>query len=121
MISQVVLSSHRPKNASYEVRHKQSYDWPLVQAAVAFKLEGGKASDVRIVLGHVAPTRHICEAAAKAIEGKPMTEEAATAAGKAAAAGAKPLSQNGYKVQLIEVAVKRALITAAGLKKYWEA
>ena len=23
-------------NASYEVRHKQSYDWPLVQAAVAF-------------------------------------------------------------------------------------
>ena len=35
------------KNASYEVRHKQSYDWPLVQAAVAFKLDGGKASDVQ--------------------------------------------------------------------------
>src|SRR5262249_16203871 len=39
-----------PRNASYEVRHKQAYDWPLVQAAVAFKLDGGKASDVKIVL-----------------------------------------------------------------------
>ena len=44
----------------------------------------------------------------------------ATAAGKAAAEGAKPLSQNAYKVKLVEVAVKRAILTAAGQKKYWE-
>ncbi len=43
-----------------------------------------------------------------------------TAAGKAAAEGAKPLAQNGYKVKLVEVAVKRAILTAAGQKKYWE-
>src|SRR5262249_27676336 len=32
------------QNASYEVRHKQSYDWPLVQAAVAYESpkDGGK-------------------------------------------------------------------------------
>jgi xanthine dehydrogenase YagS FAD-binding subunit len=110
-----------PKNASYEVRHKQSYDWPLVQAAVAFQSEGGKASNARIVLGHVAPTPHVAEAAAKAIEGKEVTEATAEAAGKAAAEGAKPLSQTEYKVRLIAVAVKRALLTAAGGKKYWEA
>src|SRR5262249_43128651 len=75
------------KNASYEVRHKQSYDWPLVQAAVAFKDDGGKATDVRIVLGHVAPTPHVAEAAAKALEGKAVTEESAAAAGKAATEG----------------------------------
>jgi xanthine dehydrogenase YagS FAD-binding subunit len=109
------------KNASYEVRHKQSYDWPLVQAAVAFQLdEGGKAKDVCIVLGHVAPTPHVAEAAAKALEGKGVSEATATAAGEAAAEGAKPLAQNGYKVKLIAVAVKRALLTAAGQKKYWE-
>jgi xanthine dehydrogenase YagS FAD-binding subunit len=108
------------KNASYEVRHKQSYDWPLVQAAVAFRLDGGKARDVRIVLGHVAPTPHVSEAAAKAIEGKEVTEATAAAAGEAATEGAKPLSQNAYKVKLIAVAVKRALLTAAGQKKYWE-
>jgi xanthine dehydrogenase YagS FAD-binding subunit len=123
--NEVLLSVTVPregkKNASYEVRHKQSYDWPLVQAAVAFKLDGGKASDVRVVLGHVAPTPVVAEAAAKAVEGKEITEATASAAGEAAAEGAKPLSQNAYKVKLIAVAVKRALLTAAGGKKYWEA
>jgi xanthine dehydrogenase YagS FAD-binding subunit len=108
------------KNASYEVRHKQAYDWPLVQAAVAFKSAGDKATDVKIVLGHVAPTPHIAEAAAKAIDGKEVTEATASAAGEAAAEGAKPLAQNAYKLKLIAVAVKRALLTAAGQKKYWE-
>ncbi len=108
------------KNASYEVRHKQSYDWPLAQAAVAFHLKDGKASDVKIILGHVAPTPIITTEAAAAMEGKEITEETATQAGQLAAKGAKPFSQNGYKVKLIEVAVKRALLTAAGAKKYWE-
>lgn len=108
------------KNASYEVRHKQSYDWPLVQAAVAFALDAGKAKNVKIVLGHVAPTPHMATAAAKAIEGKEVTEANATAAGEAAKEGATPLAQNKYKLNLIAVAVKRALLTAAGAKKYWE-
>ena len=109
------------KNASYEVRHKQSYDWPLVQAAVAFTLEGGKAAGVRIVLGHVAPVPHLAVEAAQAIEGKEVTESSAGKAGEAAAEGAKPLSRNAYKVKLVAVAVKRALLLAAGLKPYWEA
>jgi xanthine dehydrogenase YagS FAD-binding subunit len=109
------------KNASYEVRHKQAYDWPLVQAAVAFQLNENKASNVQIVLGHVAPTPHVAEDAAKSLEGQTVTDGTATEAGIAAAKGAKPLSQNLYKVKLIEVAVKRAILTAAGMKKYWEA
>ncbi|MBL8793615.1 MAG: xanthine dehydrogenase family protein subunit M [Planctomycetia bacterium] len=116
----VSIPAKAVKNASYEVRHKQAYDWPLVQAAVAFNYEGGKVSNARIVLGHVAPTPVLAEAAAKAIEGKAIDEATAAAAGKAAAEGAKPLSQNAYKVKLIEVAVKRALLAAAGGKKYWE-
>src|SRR5262249_18967637 len=109
------------KNASYEVRQKQSYDWPVAQAAVAFKLDGGKASEARIVLGHVAPTPQAADDAAAALNGKEINEESAGEAGKAAAQGAKPLAQNGYKIKLVEVAVKRAILTAAGQKKYWEA
>jgi xanthine dehydrogenase YagS FAD-binding subunit len=108
------------KNGSYEVRQKQSYDWPLVQAAVAYQLDGGKAKNVRVVLGHVAATPHVAEGAAKAMEGKEITDETAAAASEAACEGAKPLSQNAYKVKLIAVAVKRAFLTAAGAKKYWE-
>ena len=108
-------------SASYEVRHKQSYDWPLVQAAVALPHKDGKVQNVRIVLGHVAPTPIVAEEAGKMLGGKAITEETAGAAGEAAAKGAAPLSQNAYKVKLIAVAVKRALLMAAGAKKYWEA
>jgi xanthine dehydrogenase YagS FAD-binding subunit len=83
--------------------------------------KAGKATQVKIALGHVAPTPLLTAQAAKAIEGKAVTEESAAAAGEAAKHGAKPLSQNGYKLNLIAVAVKRALLTAAGGKKYWEA
>jgi xanthine dehydrogenase YagS FAD-binding subunit len=109
------------RNAHYEVRQKLSSDWPLVQAAVAFQLEGGKAKGVKVVLGHVAPTPHVAAAAAAAVEGKEVTEELAGAAGEKAAEGAKPLAQNGYKVKLVAIAVKRALLIAAGARKYWEA
>jgi xanthine dehydrogenase YagS FAD-binding subunit len=108
------------KSASYEVRQKVSSDWPLVQAAVALTLDGGKAKGVKVVLGHVAPTPLISEAAAAAIEGKEVNEETAAAAGEAATKGASPRTQNAYKVRLLSVAVKRALLSAAGAKKYWE-
>jgi xanthine dehydrogenase YagS FAD-binding subunit len=107
------------RNASYEVRHKHSWDWPLVQAAVAFRLSGGKATDVRIVLGHVAPTPHVATEAQKLVEGQVITPELAARAGEAATAGAAPLSQNAYKVHLVKVAVKRALLLASGATPDW--
>jgi xanthine dehydrogenase YagS FAD-binding subunit len=109
------------RNASYEVRHKQAYDWPLVQAAVGLPMRDGKVKGARIVLGHVAPTPHLAEGAAGVLEGKEVTEAIATAAGKAATEGAKPLSDNSYKLKLVEVAVKRAILLAAGMKPYWDA
>ena len=51
--------------------------------------------------------------AEKELEGKSITESAAASVGEAALRGAKPLSQNAYKVQLAKVAVKRALLAAA--------
>jgi xanthine dehydrogenase YagS FAD-binding subunit len=109
------------RNASYEVRQKETSDWPLVQAAVAFHVErgGGVARGVRVVLGHVAPTPLLSEAAAKALEGKVVTEAVASAVGEAACEGVRPLSQNEYKVQQLKVAVKRAVLLAAGVKPYW--
>jgi len=124
--NEMVLSVSIPaekglRSANYEVAQKRSYDWPLAQAMVAFHLDGDKAKEVRIILGHVAPTPVIADAAMKEIEGKEITEETAAKAGEAATEGAKPLKQNEYKLRLLAVAVKRALLTAAGAKKYWEA
>jgi len=40
--------------------------------------------------------------------------QGAAAAGDAAVSNAKPLSGNAYKIQLARVAVKRAVLAAAG-------
>ena len=108
-------------NASYEIKHRETNEWPLVQAAVAFHFEMGSkiAKGVRVVLGHVAPTPLVSDEAAEKIEGKEVTEATATAAGEAAVAGVRPLSQNAYKVPQLKVAVKRAVLLAAGVKPYW--
>ncbi len=102
-------------NATYEVRHKEGLDWPLVTASVSLKMSGKQVTQASVVLGHVAPMPWNAPAAAAALAGKTIDESVAEAAGLAATQGAKPLSQNDYKVQLVKVAVKRALLSAAGI------
>jgi xanthine dehydrogenase YagS FAD-binding subunit len=100
------------QNATYEVRQKMALDWPLAAAAVALKMEAGKVSAAHIVLGHVAPVPWPAVDAAKGLVGQSINESTAAKAGEAAVRGAKPLSQNGYKVKLAQVAVTRALLAA---------
>ncbi len=99
--------------STYEIRQKTHLDWPLTAASVVLNLSGGMVRSARIVLGHVAPTPWRVQEAEAALVGKPVNEQTATAAGEAAVRGAKPLTQNGYKVQLAKVAVKRAILSAA--------
>lgn len=102
------------KNATYEVRQKEALDWPLATASVALTMDGNNVKSARIVLGHVAPTPWMAADAAGQLAGKSIDEPTAEQCGAAAVAGASPLSDNGYKVQLAKVAVKRALLGAAG-------
>src|SRR5438094_394993 len=103
-------------SATYEVRHGEGPDYPLAAAAVALRIDGGIVREAKIVMGHVAPTPWISAEAAVALVGRAITAETAEAAGAAAVAGATPLSNNEYKVQLAKVAVKRAILRAAGLE-----
>lgn len=101
-------------NAAYEVRHGEGPDYPLAAAAAALRIEGGIVRDAQIVLGHVAPMPWASPAAVAALIGRPVTEESAEQAGAAAVTSATPMSNNGYKVQLAKVSVKRAILRAAG-------
>ena len=102
------------KTAQYEVRQKQTFDWPLSLASVALWMDGNTVKKANIVLGAVAPVPWVSQEAVQALVGKALNEQTADAAGQAAVAVAKPLSRNAYKVQLTRVAVKRALLQAAG-------
>ena len=86
----------------------------LATASVALQMAGGSVSKASIVLGHVATTPWIATEAAAALTGKALNEDSIDQAAKAAVTGAKPLRDNAYKVQLARVAVKRALMEAAG-------
>ena len=103
------------KNATYEVRHRHGLDWPYVSASVAFELKSGTASNARVALGHVAPVPWRSAGAGKALNGAPVDEAAAAKCAEAAVHGAKPLSKNGYKIQLVKTAVKRAVLAAAAV------
>jgi xanthine dehydrogenase YagS FAD-binding subunit len=92
---------------------KESFDWPIAEVAVALELSGGACSKASIVLGAAAPVPHRAKAAEAALTGKPVSEESARAAAKAAVAGATPLAENGYKVPVFEAIVRRAILAAA--------
>jgi xanthine dehydrogenase YagS FAD-binding subunit len=115
IISEIVLpAAGDTKLAHYEIRQKHAFDWPLAVAAVALKMNGSTVQSARVVMGQVAPVPWVSPEAGNALAGKPISEESVGAAAEAALRDAKPLSHNAYKVQLARVAVKRAILKAAG-------
>ena len=115
MLTHVILPAPgNVKHGHYEVRYKQSHDWPLAFATVVLTMNGNTIASARVVLGAVAPMPWRSKAAEAALVGKPLNEQTAAAAGEAAVAEAKPMSGNAYKVQIAKTAVKRAIMRAAG-------
>jgi xanthine dehydrogenase YagS FAD-binding subunit len=118
--NEILTAIHIPlsglNNSVYEIRHRHGLDWPYATAAVAFKLSGSKASDVRIVLGHVAPTPWLASKAGKSLEGAEVTMSSAAHCAQSATQGAKTLSGNAYKVPMVKTSVKRAILIAAGIQ-----
>ena len=104
------------RTATYEIRFKQSHDWPLATATVALAMQGQNVRAARVVMGAVAPIPWRSAAAEAALTGKRVSEQAAMQAADAAVAAAKPMSGNAYKVQIARTAVKRAILKAAGMK-----
>jgi xanthine dehydrogenase YagS FAD-binding subunit len=107
------------KSATYEVRYKQSHDWPLAAASAVLDMSGTTVRGARIVMGAVAPIPWRSQNAERALAGKAITEQTAMAAADAAVQGAKPMSGNAYKVQIARTAVKRAIMKAAGMQVNW--
>jgi xanthine dehydrogenase YagS FAD-binding subunit len=115
LVTEIVLPpAKNVRAANYEVRQKASFDWPLATASVVLHMSGSTVQSARIIMGAVATVPWPSEEAAQAIAGKTIDERTAATAGEAAVTKARPLSHNNYKVKLAAVAVKRALLVAAG-------
>ena len=113
IVTHVLLPAPGQRSATYEVRFKQSHDWPLAAASVNLVMSGSTVKSARVVMGAVAPIPWRAQAAERVLAGKAITEAIATEAASAAVAGARPMSGNGYKIQIAKTAVKRAIMTAS--------
>ncbi len=117
---ELLTAVHIPKPAAgtrsayQKYGEKESFDWPIADAAVVLRMQGDLCQQAIIVLGAASPTPRRAKEAEALLTGKPITEANARAAGKAAMQGATPLAMNAYKLQLFPVAIYRTVLLAAG-------
>lgn len=116
ILTAVVLTAPTDQRSAYQaVREKQSHDWPLAEAAVRMRLDGGRMRNVRVALGHVAPVPWLALEANALLENQVPSLELFAKAADAALAGAAPLDGNAYKVPLCKGLVREVLHRAADL------
>jgi len=97
------------RGAFLKAMDRKAWSFALVSVAATARIRGGKAHDVRVVLGGVAPAPWSVPAANKQLEGTALDDNSCLAAADAILSGAQPLRDNGYKVTLARELIRRAL------------
>ncbi|MEY2574923.1 MAG: xanthine dehydrogenase YagS FAD-binding subunit [Verrucomicrobiota bacterium] len=113
LITHVTLPPPAPGSRSLylKLRDRASYEFALASAAVVVTVAGGKVTRARIALGGVGTKPWRSPEAEQALTGQLATEDVFRKAAEAALSGAKPQSENGFKVEL----AKRCLVHALTL------
>jgi xanthine dehydrogenase YagS FAD-binding subunit len=93
-----------------KVRDRQSYEFALCSAAVALDVQDSRVVDARVAVGGVATVPWRLPEVETALRGAPATVASFEAAASVAADGARPLSENAFKVSLLERTIVRALL-----------
>lgn len=99
----------------YTVR--KPVDFAIVSVAALVTMDNGVCSDSRIVLGAVAPGPLRAVGAEQNINGQKLDTAILEETAELAVKGAKPLSMNGYKVEIAKTLVARALSGCADLNR----
>jgi len=113
LITHVTLPPPVPGSRSLylKLRDRASYEFALASAAVVITVAGGKITRARIALGGVGTKPWRSNEAENELTNQPATPAVFQKAADAALRGAKPQSQNGFKVEL----AKRCLVHALKL------
>jgi xanthine dehydrogenase YagS FAD-binding subunit len=100
-----------------KVRDRESYEFAVASAAVGLELEadGRTVRDVRVAMGGVATRPWRARQVEAALNGRPLDEQIIRAASKLATDGAVSHGANGFKIELAQRVVARALLTIGGI------
>ena len=96
-----------------KVRDRASYAFALVSVAAAIRFDGTVVRDVRVVMGGVAHKPWPVAEAQNMLIGKPFDPANLKHVAEGAFRGARPYTHNGFKVELGQRAIVRALTLAA--------
>jgi xanthine dehydrogenase YagS FAD-binding subunit len=96
-----------------KLRDRASYAFALVSVAAILELSGDEIRSARLALGGVAHKPWRSPEAERFLVGKPATPETFTQAAAIALQSAKPLTYNGFKVELSKRIIQRALAVVA--------
>jgi xanthine dehydrogenase YagS FAD-binding subunit len=92
-----------------KVRDRASYEFALVSAAVALDVAEGSIRSVRVAVGGAGTKPWRLRACEEALVGEKADRASFEAAARLATQGARPLSHNHYKVELLPRTIVRAL------------
>ena len=95
-----------------KLRDRASYEFALASAAVVLTVAGGKVTRARIAMGGVGTKPWRSPEAEAALVGQAPVAASFRNAAEAALRGAKPRSENGFKIELAKRCVAHALQTA---------
>jgi xanthine dehydrogenase YagS FAD-binding subunit len=102
-------------NSAYrKVRDRSSYAFALISVAAALRVEGGTVTEARVALGGVAHKPWRASKAEAALIGGPASQAAFRAAAQAELADARPLRDNGFKIELAARTLTAVLAGLAG-------
>lgn len=107
----IPLAKKGEKSTYYKLKERGTWDFAIVSAAVKASVSSGVFKDVRIVLGGVAPIPWRLKQVENSVSGRKASEDLLRKATREALSEAKPLEENGYKLDLIETAVYRAALS----------
>jgi len=101
------------KQAWTKLKDRQVYDFAVVAVAAMFTTDGGNWKDGRITMGGVAPVPYRAQVVEDAIKGKDIKATIKQAAAQIRTV-ARPMSLNGYKVDIAQGLVERTVLQALG-------
>jgi xanthine dehydrogenase YagS FAD-binding subunit len=115
LVTHVTLPPPAPGSRSVylKLRDRASYEFALASAAVIVTVANGRISHARVALGGVGTKPWRSREAEAALVSAAPDEASFARAAAAALAGAKPQSQNGFKVELAKRCLVHALKEAA--------
>lgn len=112
---EMIVEIHVPKPPEKAKQHFIKYtvrkpvDFAIVSVAALVVMDEGVCSEARIVLGAVAPGPLRASKAEQAVKGRRLDTAVLEEAAALAVEEAKPLSMNGYKVEIARTLVARAI------------